>query len=56
MSLAQAVTIKTPDGALTIPKGARVRVIEKSTLGMVAVNYQGYTAPIPADALSQIPQ
>lgn len=55
MSLAKAVTIKTPDGELTIPTGARVRVIEKSKLGMVAVNYQGYTAPIPADALPQNP-
>jgi hypothetical protein len=56
MNLAQAVTIRTPDGELTIPKGARVRVIEKSKLGMVAVNYQGYTAPVPSDALAQIPQ
>lgn len=56
MSLTQAVTIKTPDGELTIPKGARVRVIEKSTPGTVAVNYQGYTAPVPADALATIPK
>lgn len=51
MSLAQAIRIKTPDGELTIPKGARVRVIEKTTLGTVAVNYQGYTAAVPSDAL-----
>ena len=56
VSLARAVIIKTPDGELTIPKGSRVRVIEKSTVGTVAVNYQGYTAPVPSDALAQIPK
>lgn len=54
MSVTQAVTIKTPDGDLTIPKGAHVRVIETVKFGTVAVNYQGYTAPVPAETLVAI--
>lgn len=51
-NLVEPVTIRTPEGELTIPKGSRVRVIEKVKSGMVAINYQGYTAPIPESAVN----
>lgn len=53
MNVTKAIRIKTPDGEVIIPKGARVRVLrEKSEPGMTVINYQGYTTQVPSDAVS----
>ena len=54
LSLSHAVTIKTPEGALTIPAGTRVKLKERSPNGIVTINYQGYSAPVPSNALVEV--
>ena len=46
--------IKTPDGSITIPKGTVVRIVpEKSKPGTVLINYEGYVASIPENAINR---
>src|SRR5436190_20558817 len=46
--------IKTPDGSLTIPKGTVVRLVpEKSKPGTILINYEGYVASIPENAINR---
>ena len=50
--LVQPVTIKTPDGELTIPAGKTVHTVnEKSPAGTVVVRYEGYAFIIPLAAI-----
>ena len=49
-----ATQIKTPDGSITIPKGTVVRIVpEKSKPGTVLINYEGYVASIPENAINR---
>ena len=51
--LVQAVTVKTPDGDLTIPAGKVVHIMnERSAPGTLLVNYEGYSFSIPATSVA----
>jgi hypothetical protein len=53
MSVVRDVRVTTPNGEVTIPRGARVRELrEKSDPGMSVINYQGHELQVPSDALT----